>query len=318
MDVPQKCTENYQNGLSSIPASGGGGAHQSLLSLATLARFAGVEYSFFESDIKAVWHGNRRVTNREIFDAYAKAEADYPVLGVDPNYVPKPKPPPEPKVEIDKIFWERISVLGYEMMDLVEMSPVRLTDDPDMDYRVLMHHCYKPEEYLFVGDTYSTEVHPVSSWLSLPKTIENPYIIINPLTGEAVQSGTDKMGNPKFSKRCDKTVAKYRFYMMEFDEISIEDQVNFWCRQIQKQVPVVAVIHSGSKSLHGWIAVKGVNSYEDWSKNIIEKLYRKAFKRLGVDTACQNPSRLSRLPGHHREGKQQQRLLYLNPEVISW
>jgi len=312
MNIPQKCTENYQNGLSSIPASGGGGAHQSLLSLASLARFAGVDYNSFESDIKAVWHGNRRVGNREIFDAYAKAETDFPVMGLDPNFVPTPRPTPPPKVEIDKIFWERVAVLGYTMVDLVEMSPIRLLDDPDFDYRVLMEHCYKPEEYLFVGDTYSTEVHPVSYWLSNPKTIENPYIIINPLTGEAVPTGSGKL-----SKRCDKAVSKYRFFMMEFDEISIGDQVNFWCRQIEKRVPVAAVIHSGSKSLHGWIATTGISDYEQWTSEIIEKLYRKSFKRLGVDTACQNPSRLSRLPGHHREGKQQQRLLYLNPEVIS-
>ena len=81
-------------------------------------------------------------------------------------------------------------------------------------------------------------------------------------------------------------------------------------------LPVVALIDSGNKSLHAWIHVPDVHTLDEWKIKIEQKFFEQCLKPLGIDTACKNPSRMSRLPGCIRkETGQRQRLLYLNPEV---
>ena len=101
--------------------------------------------------------------------------------------------------------------------------------------------------------------------------------------------------------------------MVEFDDLSREDQIRFWSAV---KLPIVALIDTGGKSIHAWVQVSKlatVNTLEQWQENIKIKLYDRILAPLGVDAACSNPSRLSRLPGHLRDGNYQ-RLLWLSSE----
>jgi len=93
------------------------------------------------------------------------------------------------------------------------------------------------------------------------------------------------------------------------------EQLKFWS---SAKLPVVALIHSGGKSIHAWIDVQKrakVECAEDWQTHIRGYLHDRLLAPLGVDAACSNPARLSRLPGHYREEKgQYQRLLWLSAE----
>ena len=89
----------------------------------------------------------------------------------------------------------------------------------------------------------------------------------------------------------------------------------FWGAALN-ELPVVALIDSGNKSLHAWIRVPDVHTFEEWKIKIEQKFFEQCLKPLGIDTACKNPSRMSRLPGCIRkETGRWQRLLYLNPEA---
>jgi len=58
-----------------------------------------------------------------------------------------------------------------------------------------------------------------------------------------------------------------------------------------------------------------VETLEQWQAQIKTRLYDRILTPLGIDGACSNPARLSRLPGHFRSEKGAwQRLLWLSAE----
>jgi len=137
---------------------------------------------------------------------------------------------------------------------------------------------------------------------------EVPKIIPNPLTGKPAL----KKSGEGMTLRGDGNVAAYRFALAEFDSISIEDQLAFW--RAVPGLPLAALIHSGKKSLHGWLRVDCASG-DEWAKEISGGLFPRYLVPLGMDPACRNPSRLSRMPGHRRADTGiVQRVLYVAPE----
>ena len=138
-----------------------------------------------------------------------------------------------------------------------------------------------------------------------------PFIIINPLTGNP----TPTKSGDKTTYRGDGNIAAYRYCMAEFDNLSREDQIRFWSAI---KLPIVALIDSGNRSIHAWLDVQkwaDVATSDQWQAQIKTRLYDQLLTPIGVDSACSNPARLSRLPGHFREEKQAwQRLLWLSKE----
>lgn len=85
----------------------------------------------------------------------------------------------------------------------------------------------------------------------------------------------------------------------EFDNLNRHDQLAFWA---SIPLPVTALIDSGGKSIHALISIQGVSSCSEWKKRVEDGLYARYLVPLGVDPACRNEARLSRLPGHYRDG----------------
>ena len=189
-------------------------------------------------------------------------------------------------------------------MELMEVSPVRLLDVED-EAKLLLETLYSKDDHLFIGDTYSSSVKPVFEWLGEDLS-DHPHIIPNPMTGAVGQTTEGKD-----SLRCEATVADMRYAVCEMDEVSLELQVGFWMRCIEMKLPVAAVIHSGSKSLHGWIHVNCKQDAEKWEKDVKGWLFNEFGAKYGWDRACSNRARLSRLAGHQRD-KGLQQLLYLD------
>ena len=98
------------------------------------------------------------------------------------------------------------------------------------------------------------------------------------------------------------------FAVAEFDNVAYDEQIAFWCAI---ELPIVALIFSGGKSIHAWICVD-CDDMDDWNDAVRKHLYNKTLIPYGVDRACSNPGRLSRTPGARRKGVSQD-LLYINP-----
>jgi RecA-family ATPase len=116
------------------------------------------------------------------------------------------------------------------------------------------------------------------------------FISINPL----------KVGGSR-----DADVTAYRHCLLEFDDISIQEQ---WNLITQSQIPATCVIHSGGRSLHAWVKVDAKDRPEYDER--VKTLY-KHFAEYKPDEKNKNPSRFSRLPNCVRFDKRQE-LLALN------
>lgn len=203
-------------------------------------------------------------------------------------------------------------------LDLWERSPCRLDWPVWEDAEQLLVRLYNPTDRLFIGTRYDSgprHVKTVPEWCremrSSPRSGLPKYELIqpNPHAGRATRAKSGKV-----SWRCDACVADFRFAVVEFDSIGFREQLAFWIRMVDAGWPVAAIIHSGNRSAHGWVRV-ACTDHEEWETQVEERLFEGYLKPLGVDSACRNESRLSRLPGHYRAEKGAwQRLLYLNPE----
>jgi len=291
----------YEDALLNAPARGGG-LHQHIMSIACLGVLANKTGDMICSDIYRL----PGVRKGEPEDAVTKAGKS-----VNRDHFKEVAPRPisrfAPKL-VDPLN-KFIDGVSRDCMDLIESSPNRLTDDAIHDGRLLVETLYDRDEVLFIGDTYGKTVQTAEAWLKTDLT-KFPHIIPNPMTGKAGMTGA---GN--YSFRCEETVADLRYAVCEMDDVPLDKQTAFWIRCIDMGLPVATVIHSGSKSLHGWVKVDQGTDGEGWDKKVRGWLFEKFGQAYGLDKACQTRARLSRLPGHQRKGKQCQRLLYLNGGV---
>ncbi len=217
---------------------------------------------------------------------------------------------PAPKVDGTKLLAGIVERgADFTEAELWESSPVRIDWTPEQDAVEVLRRLYQPTDRLFIGTRYDTGVEyvlTVADWLKrFERGAKLPeHIIPNPLTGE---QGLTKEGKPSY--RADDCVAQFRFAVVEFDEMRRDQQIRFWAGV---KLPVVALLDSAGKSVHGWIKINAVNT-ADWQRRVEGNLFA-MLTAIGADKACKNEARLSRMPGHYRTEKQRwQRVLYLNP-----
>ncbi len=295
--------ERYREALVTLPPSGGGGCHTAILRVARLGQFAAIGQDQIASDLAAHVHGKRTVKPSEIWDAIRKVFNSPPSFGARRHR----------RVSVDgAALVKAILELGngFTENDLLKASPIRLEWSPVEYAPRILRLLYEPDDYVFIGDRYdgAENVRYVEDWLELFESGRRPgpHIIPNPLTG---RPGKTQEGEPSY--RADSCVAQFKFATVEFDDKPLEWQLRFWAGV---KLPVVALISSGGKSIHGWIKIEGIENREDWTEHIEGSLFD-ILTDLGVDGSCKNEARLSRMPGHFRSEKQEwQRLLYLAPE----
>jgi hypothetical protein len=290
----------YQEAITECPCRGGG-LHQYILKIASLGVLSELTPDQILADCSGLDGLRPNEMEQAINKAFKTVSSDYEPIAPRPisRFAPK-------MVNALDSF---ISKIDDGVIELMDMSPISLHGDPDADGDLTLRTLYKPTDSLFIGDVFDRDVKTVGEWLKQPLG-KYPHIIPNPMTGDVGMTTEAKM-----SYRCEQTVKELRYAVCEMDEVPLVKQVKFWIKCISIGVPVSAVIHSGSKSLHGWVKVNCGSDGEKWEKDVRGWLFGEFGKAYGLDPACSNRARVSRLPGHQREGKQQQRLLYLNGEI---
>lgn len=309
--------DRYQDNLSNPVAPGTGENFNPswLPSTAILGVMAGIDPQQIHDDIRRVTPaGNRPVPDKEISRSINNALRAW---GTG-TFTPRPRPKSiinDTQTTLQKII--ESAVITTEA-DLWESSPIRLMGEPAADAVLLMENLYDGNDFLWAADRHEpgtpNTIRPVCEWISLitaGKIELPPFFIINPLTGMPAP----KKSGDGITYRGDDNIKRFRYCMAEFDNLSREDQIKFWtaCK-----LPIRALIDSGNKSIHAIIDVQklaNVQNLSDWATHIKGRLYNQILVPMGVDAACSNPSRLSRLPGHYREEKKSfQKLLWLSPK----
>lgn len=319
--------DRYSEALRALPPSGGGGCHAALLGVANIGARSGLSPDAVASDLRATVHGTRTVSDGEICDAVRKAFAEN-----SPSILRQWKPIPRARPAFDAGRMLRGILAkgdGAGEADLWEAGPVRLDWEPERDALEILRRLYSPTDSLFIGgrtDSGRKHVRPVADWLAqFEAGVSVPeHLAPNPMTGEA---GLTKTGEQSF--RADSCVRQFRFTVLEFDATPeplrepgqpAEDwprdaQAQFWAGALAFHWPIAALIDSGSRSIHAWLAVNATDA-NAWTREVEGELFARWLVPLGVDAACRNESRLSRMPGHLRAEKSRwQRILYLNPDA---
>ena len=314
-DATARATEKYEASLRTIPPPGTG-CHAALLGVANLGVMAGINEHTLLADIRAaIPLGRRRVPDSEIMDAIHKAQADVSPIG-DNQTRQYRKTAPVQKPAFKGMTYRNILIQqgqGALEIDFMELSGGTLPPDPSVDAVYLLTAFYKPQDILFTGDVFDTQVDTAERILERIQggAAVPPHIIPNPMTGAFVENGG------KGSFRCDAAVAQHRFSIVEFDDMARPDQLAFWHSIIKRNLlPVAALVDSGNKSIHAWLEVN-LPDAAAWQREVRDGLYHPMTGRMsmmGADRACQNPARLSRMPGHKR-GDKWQSLIYLNRRV---
>lgn len=112
------------------------------------------------------------------------------------------------------------------------------------------------------------------------------WIHFNPVDGKGVRN---------------ENVTAFRYALVESDTIPISEQ-NALFRKYE--LPIAALIHSGSRSLHAVVHIDAENM--DEYRKRVQFLYDFLEKHdVPVDRQNRNPNRMSRMPGITRNGKRQ-------------
>lgn len=300
----QKClVAKYKEALTTLPRPGEGcGLHTRLLGVANIGVRAGIPPTQLYADIRqSIPGGGRAVPDAEIQEAVQKAT-------LDGGTAPAPILTVRPRVAPALLRWLIEQGKGRDEEFLRKASPLPPGEVGLRQAVLLLLSLYDKKEFLFIGDRTDKRVLSVAKWLELASYDRplGPFIIPNPVTG---RPGPTKSGGQSF--RSDSNVGAFRFAVVEFDNLSREDQLAFWSTV---NLPVAALVDTGGKSIHGWVRVDCADR-QDWELLVERGLFGERLVPLGVDAACRNESRLSRMPGYPRaETGRMQRLLYLAPE----
>ena len=292
------------------------GRNGRLLRLALLGLHAGVDEVTLANDIIAAG-GEPRLGDAEVWRAIRKAAQQ---TGVKTGSCPVRRRVETPRKAnlLEKRFVRDLITAGKgaKSCDLMSISPVSVKGAAaGVDF---LRTIFRPEELVFVGTPYlprtKDNLHAVEElmWRFSVEGVPLPtHILPNPLTGLA---GRTSEGRESYV--LDSTVAHRRMALIEFDELPLKTQVEFWIGAISKRLlPVRSLVYSGAKSIHGLIELIDDGHAEKWTEQwrTLERLLCSDDDRAyHADRLCKNPSRLTRFPGAVRsETGRVQHLLYL-------
>lgn len=107
--------------------------------------------------------------------------------------------------------------------------------------------------------------------------------------------------NPVSGGVKNENVTRFDYALVESDDMPLAEQDALYRKF---ELPIAALVYSGGKSIHAIVRVEAQNQ-EEYRKRV-DFLYDFLEKRgLKIDKQNRNPSRLSRMPGVTRNGKQQ-------------
>lgn len=255
----------------------------------------------------------RDVPDQEVRDAIANSvtcawrpgqggAADHSTKKTICGPMPKTKVAPRwPDVDIDK-RQATIDAESFTLAALSEQSPIRLEENgPNADD--LIDGLFPANCLLCIGKSsrrFATRQR--ETWRG--RLQECALIVPSPMSA---RTGKRKKDGLPSEHTLDNTGPR-RFLVTEFDHGSCDEQASLLCH-LSYFAPLVLVVHSGGKSLHGWFHVEGQDDKDT------RAFFRYAVG-LGADPATWTPSQFVRLPWGRRDNGAVQRPYFFNPHAV--
>lgn len=202
---------------------------------------------------------------------------------------------PERKPELPKVNY-----------DLADAGNLKLPTPMHWGFEKVLRSCFKQGDGVRVMSALNDETGQIGcnpnggvvlsreEWLqkleNLPDGINNLYYRMGGAP-PGVYLGVNPM---KQGGRTDGDVSDYRHCLLEFDNLSLEEQ---WLLYTQSNLPCAAIIYSGKRSLHAWVKIHAKDRAE-YNERV--NLVYNHFAAYTPDPHNKNPSRFSRCPDAKR------------------
>lgn len=136
------------------------------------------------------------------------------------------------------------------------------------------------------------------------------FFAINPLHRDRDLAPTKSWHSATVGRRSDINVSAFRNFMLELDDMALEEQVPY----VQKLgLPYTSIVFSGSRSHHFTISLREPLANSTEYAHTARRLHKLVTR---ADSTSKNPSRLSRLPFRIRpETGLEQKLVFLGDRV---
>jgi hypothetical protein len=283
---------SFLRDLLATPPRAGEGVHAWLFSVARQlhAHLPAVEIiTLLESKVA---NCGRHVPRTEIISAVQSALAS--------AWQPSQSAPDKPGAKWPDVNQKQRAAIvrnGNGLADLWELSPVPVEDNK--------RHAEEIADKLFPGNPllccgksnsiFNTK--PRESWRGEMSGLQ--FIVPSPMSGV---SGLTK--DRRESKHTLNNTGTRRFLVCEFDTGTPDDHAALLLH-LGTFAPLVCVVHSGGKSLHGWFFVAGQ------SENKVQKFFHYAVS-LGADHSTWTRSQFVRMPDGTRDNGNRQTVFFLN------
>ncbi|MCC5849949.1 MAG: hypothetical protein JJU29_17825 [Verrucomicrobia bacterium] len=165
-----------------------------------------------------------------------------------------------------------------------------VTQDTGLSAAEVLRGLFLPGELVCAGPSSDRpSVRPLESWYGDAEKMQ--FIVLNPMRATY---GTNKKGD--ISIRCQKNIRFRRYLVAEFDdqELDKEKQARL-ITALSRLAPLVLVVDSGGKSLHGWFRVEELGAKD-------QVRFFSACCALGADRTRWDICGWLRMPGGWRPG----------------
>ena len=197
---------------------------------------------------------------------------------------------------------EAITALTRRYGGLAALRACSPSDPTAYDSQSLIDALFPPEALLCLAlDTAaSAQTWPRERWRGIEET--HALLVPSPMTATL---GVNQQG--QHSSRCLDNTGPRRFLVIEADHGDLDRQAAALLHLARREGPLVMVVHSGGKSLHGWFYCEGQPEHR------LRRFFKKALS-LGADRATWTRCQLVRMPGAIRpDTGRRQEVLFLNP-----
>jgi hypothetical protein len=186
---------------------------------------------------------------------------------------------------------------GGGRADLWERSPIRIEDDQPHTEEII-DRLFPPDSLLCCGQSsHEFDTKPREAWRGELAVL--PFIVPSPMSAI---TGLTKDGRE--SKHSLANTGPRRFLICEFDSGTVDEHAALLIH-LDGYAPLVCVVHSGGKSLHGWFLVDGQPEEK------VLKFFRYGVS-LGADSRLWTCSQFCRMPDGTRDNGRRQTVYFLN------
>jgi hypothetical protein len=185
----------------------------------------------------------------------------------------------------------------------------KILQEPEWEVTPMAESAQEALELLFPGDALLCIGRTSSNFSTKRRTAwtgwlgRNSLIVPSPMSA---QQGQTKAGH--MSEHSLANTGERHYLIVEFDWGKIEGQLKL-LRHLSRYGLLVQVVHSGSKSAHGWFDVRG-------RSEVSNREFMVYAVSLGADPRMWLRSQFCRLPGGTRDDGRAQKILYLAQDFL--